>query len=127
MPITKRQLSLQSIQMPEMPRNYISLWITLFRYTKIKMAALRHRQFVPLCNGKATRFYKEMSKPKLEETFIINQPQLVTIGNPSSTACKTHLNDIANNSLNESPKAKQITGLIIIESTIMARYQHHTK
>jgi hypothetical protein len=55
----------------------------------------------PVCHNKATRFYKKDQQAQLEKTFIINEPLLVTIGNSSSTACKTHLDNVANNSLNE--------------------------
>lgn len=78
--------------------NVISVYIN--QNGSIKASAI-----CPLCSNKATRFYKKSEQAKLEETFIINEPQLVTIGNSSSTACKTHLNAPVNNSLNESPLA----------------------
>ncbi|HAT6978740.1 TPA: hypothetical protein JAN54_10695 [Legionella pneumophila] len=61
----------------------------------------------PLCKSKIARFYKQNEQIKLEEVFIINQTQLVTICNPSYTACKTHFNDTANNGLSEPSKIIQ--------------------
>lgn len=63
----------------------------------------------PLCSNRATRFYKKNEQSQLEQTFIINEPHLVTIGNSLHTACKTHLNDTENNGSNEPSIAMEDT------------------
>lgn len=76
---------------------------------KNQNGSIKASAICPVCNNKATRFYKKNEQDLLEKTFIINEPVLVTIGNSSSTACKTHLNGIVNNSLNESSMAMKDT------------------
>lgn len=74
-----------------------------------KNGSIKASAICSLCHNKATRFYKKNEQAQLEKTFIINKPHLVTIGNSSSTVCKTHLNDTVNNGLNESSTAIENT------------------
>lgn len=45
------------------------------------------------CNRENSRFYATDARQKLDETFIVKQPELMTLCNKSDTASKTHLND----------------------------------
>jgi hypothetical protein len=90
-------------------KEYISPKDNTISIYKNKNGSLKVLAICPFCNGNVARFYKKNEQPKLDVTFIINQPQLLTIGNPSPTACKTHLNDVANKGSSESSKAIQDT------------------
>lgn len=49
--------------------------------------------FCQVCNNEISRFYKRNDRQKLSETFIIKQPELMTLCNKSDTAYKTHLKE----------------------------------
>jgi hypothetical protein len=88
----------QEILIPQ--NNTISLY-------KNNNGSIKALAICPVCNNKIARFYKQNELVKLEETFIINEAQLLTICNLSSTACKTHLNSTANNGSSEPSKVIQ--------------------
>lgn len=76
---------------------------------KNKSGSINATAICPACHSKTTRFYRQNEQAKLEETFIIKHPQLVTICNPSPTACKTHLNDVTKEGSSESSQTIQDT------------------
>lgn len=49
--------------------------------------------FCQLCDNEISKFYKKDDRQKLEEIFIVKQPELVTLCNKSDTASKTHSDD----------------------------------
>jgi len=58
---------------------------------------------------KIRRFYKQNEHQKLEETFIIQQPESVTLCNLLPSASKTHLDGATNESPSESSNPEQDT------------------
>ncbi len=56
-----------------------------------KNGSLKAIGFCQVCDNEISKFYKRNDRQKLEETFIIKQPELMTLCNKSDTASKTHL------------------------------------
>jgi len=50
--------------------------------------------FCQVCDHEISKFYKRDDRQKLAETFIIKQPELITLCNKSDTASKTHLKEL---------------------------------
>jgi hypothetical protein len=88
---------------------------------KNKNGSIKALAICPSCNRKTARFYKQNEQLKLEEIFIINQTQLVTIGNLSSTACNTHLNDTENHGSSEPSKIQDTS-----QDSVLKTNQHQT-
>lgn len=57
-----------------------------YRYTKIRMAALKHQPFALYVTTGQHAFIKKNEQALLEKTFIINKPHLVTIDNDTPNA-----------------------------------------
>lgn len=95
-------LTCQEIISPQ--HNTISIY-------KNKNGSIKAFGICPVCEGKTMRFYKKSEQSKLEETFIIHQAEVATIYNRVHNACKTHLDDTANEGSSESSKSSGVEPL----------------
>jgi hypothetical protein len=73
--------------------------------------------FCQLCDNEILKFYKKDDRQKLEETFIIKQPELVTLCNKSDTASKTHLNEQEKVVSSEPPQDEQQNSTTTVSKT----------
>ena len=73
--------------------------------------------FCQHCEHEISRFYKRDDRQKLEETFIVKHPELMTLCNKSDTASKTHFDDENKLVLSESDQDQQQNSPDVVSKT----------